>query len=247
MKIISLLLLSMALLPLCYAQNKYTLVLESGVSTSGIPSRMIDIFDSSDEPLKEINNPLIRPTLGISVQMKGRRNFFLRTGIHYLNTGNSKQTLSSGFDRSYGVQYTYSSSEMQSFSKLSAQLVAGSSFHLRKLRCNYFFGLQKSYFVSGRYDYKSIYKSEAPQGRNELYEVHKDPFSKPDYSMPAKRNQWGIVTGCGVQICPALDLELNITLSTGLKYSEMLECIAPETFHDNNFSLKVRYRLLQMR
>ncbi|MCC7029683.1 MAG: hypothetical protein IT257_05200, partial [Chitinophagaceae bacterium] len=181
------------------------------------------------------------------VQINGRRNFFLRTGIHYLNTGNSKQTLNAGFDRSHGVKYTYSSSEVQSFNKLSAQLVAGSTFQLRKSRCNYFFGLQKSYFISGRYDYKSIYQSEAPQGRNELYENHKDPFSKTDYPLPARRNQWGVVTGCGVQICPGLDLDLNITLSAGLKYGEMLECIAPEKFPDNNFALKVRYIFLQLR
>ncbi len=246
LKIVSLFLLSMSLLPLCYAQNKYNLILESGVSTSGIPSRILDFFDSSDEDVHEINKPLIRPALGLSVQMNGRRNFFLRTGIHYLNTGDSKQTLNSGFDRSQGVQYTYSSSKVQSFNKLSAQLVAGSYFQLKKLRCNYFFGLQKSYFINGRYDYKSVYLSQSPQGRNEVYEVHKDPFSKTDYPLPARRNQWGVVTGCGVQICPGLDLDLNIALSGGLKYGEMLECIAPETFHDNNFALKVRYRFLHM-
>lgn len=197
--------------PSAWAQIEFSMGLEGGVNSSGLPYRnqWTTVIGASAEK-KDL--PLIRALGGAWGKVKFRKHVYVSIGVQYTTVGSRYTEDHKGYDKQNGVNFKSQFREDFTFDKITYPLLLGYDFRIRRLPVSFFIGYRPALHTSGKYYSKASYSDESGL-RDASVEEHIDPFDRASLAIEAHRHLKQFLVGTGVAI--RKNLSISFLCATG--------------------------------
>jgi hypothetical protein len=180
-----------------WSQIEFSMGLEAGVHSSGIPTR--NEWSTGRGSAINRDLPLIRALGGAWGKMKFTKHFYVSIGVQYTTIGSRFTQDEQGYYNVDDVNFTSQVREDYTFDKLSYPMMLGYDFRIKKLPFSVFMGYRPANLTNGKYYYKATYSDESG-----LYdyadEKHIDPFDDASLAIEAHRHLKQFLIGAGVAV-----------------------------------------------
>lgn len=181
-----------------WAQLEFTMGVEAGVHSSGLPSRN-EWTTPRGASANEKDLPLIRALGGAWGKAKFRKHFYVSIGVQYTTIGSRYSMNQQGYDARNEMNFKSQVREDFTFNKVSYPIVLGYDLQIKKLPVSLFMGYRPASLTSGNYYYMAAYSDDS--GLHDYsFEKHIDPFDDANLAIEAHRHLKQVLVGAGVTV-----------------------------------------------
>jgi hypothetical protein len=242
------LLLTLAILtivtPIVQSQTPHKLGLEIGFAFSKFPYNKSYIrhegyIDKYICYRTETSVPLYSPLLGLTSNLKIKKNFQYTFGIQYQKTGNRNHIREYVDDINRGT-YKWDEWENQTFHKLCLPVSFGFTTKIWKLQPSIFIGLRPNIFLKGKYFNRSVSIEFSPLQDTVMYVYEFNPVDARKLERPVRFDMQAF---CGFSTLIGEKIRLSVTLNYGsdICYSISANSCTPYSFHNKDYAFSISY------